>query len=164
MIPTAWKRRLGEKAYNQLIAAAQGATEEQVCAVLDSLGESGTVFPTAFPVYAADGHTAMLPDGHRAMTPAGIAQWYAHRGQSFLILRIPQLMRAVSGGLVARLQEVLDTYADQCRSEGVPLTVIDDVRVGGDALLAPEQVGAALAAASAEVPAREASNTYVANP
>ena len=145
MGPEAWRRQIGEDAFNHICAHEENNTaatsyahdiERGVADTLTRAVEAGFRAPGVAPTIDPKGTKVLWPGGDEndrpVLTAAGLLRLYTLRGHGFLIMRVPQLLRAVAGDLLPRLQEVMAAYEDQCRAEGVePLPVDWRVFVGG---------------------------------
>jgi len=136
MTPDAWKRMLGEPAWNALIEAGYTPEEpdDALAAILTKASELGFTVPAEAPQLNSAGTKTFLPSGLAALTATGLRRFWASRGHGFILLRVEQLLRAVDGPLLPRLQEMLLGYEEQCFHEGVtaiPNGADDRVFVGG---------------------------------
>jgi|TARA_R110000824_G_scaffold82700_3_gene207250 hypothetical protein len=136
MTPEAWKRMIGEPAWVRLARAAGPAQgrEEQVAAILTAASEAGFTVPAQAPTINRSGTVASWPSGLAALTAEGLRRYWASKGHGFILLRVPQLLKAMDGPLLPRLQEVLMAYEEQCSIDGkAPLPGWADLRyfVGG---------------------------------
>lgn len=124
MGPEAWKRSIGESAWRALVRSdATDLDEQQVAQVLNTAVAVGFRPPEQAPVVDPRGTKVLWPRGDdgvvSVLTADGLAEHWAARGHGWLLLRAPQLCRAVAGGMLARLTELLAAYEEQCQIDGV---------------------------------------------
>lgn len=140
MNPSQWKAKLGENSWNQLMRAyvqAPISEEDEVAAVLTQATQLGFSFPEAAPVVNPKGTSLLWPNGKATITADGLAEHYRLLGHGFLLIRVPQLLKACAPTqLLARLQEIMGLYEMQCEADGVetlPEPACSRVFVGGKA-------------------------------
>lgn len=133
MGPEAWKRKIGEEAWIHVVGEyssgpQQSAEEAVVADVLTRACEAGFRPPGLQPKVDPAGTKVLwpTPQGDRpVLTAAGLLNYYKRKGHGFVIFRMEQLMRAVAGPLLPRLQEVFAAYEEQCAEEGTPPVPLD---------------------------------------
>jgi hypothetical protein len=126
MGPEAWKRHIGEDAWNHLVHSGAIDTDPQDLAqILTAATEIGFLAPGAAPRVDARGTRLLWPGGAITVTAEGLRAYYASRGHGFFLLRMSALLRACAGVLMPRLQEILAAYEEQCTLEGVSPVAMD---------------------------------------
>ena len=131
MGPEQWREKLGASAWAYVSAPPgfEAVDPETVAAILTRATEIGARMPTRAPQVDPRG-TKMFwpgPGGGQApsLTALGLLRHWEARGHGFLLLRLPILMHAVAGPLLARFQEILKAYEDQAEREGAEPLPID---------------------------------------
>lgn len=131
MTPTAWKQALGETAWNHIMKAkANGGPEEFLAEVLNRATEVGFQAPVRAPQINPEGTKLLWDTTDKnqkvpALTATGLLEHWEDRGHGWLLMKLPQLMRAVRGPMLPRFQELWIAYESQCEIEEVnPLPVI----------------------------------------
>ncbi len=118
--------RLGESAFNAIVENVEVPCpmdpEEKrkfVADVLAAASEYGGVkLPFKAPKLNDKLTVKGFPGGVPALTTKGLAEFYASKGWTYMVLRIGPLVRGFMGQ-TERLQEVLALYEAQCAAEGV---------------------------------------------
>jgi hypothetical protein len=150
MGPEAWKRQLGEDAWNHIVGevaeekwegggalyANDGWEERQAADILTRACEGGFRPPGLRPTIDPNGTKVLWPAPGGGMRPVltalGVLRLYQGRGHGFVILRVEQLLKAVAGPLLPRLQEIFSAYEEQCETDTInALPVNWRVFVGG---------------------------------
>lgn len=125
MKPEAWKRRIGADTWKYLIESlnvVDVGVEDVAAEVLTRLYEVGWRGPERPPRVDPRGVKVLWPsaDGDiPVLTSEGLEAYWRARGHRWVLLRAPQLCRAMAGPLAARLQEMLAAYEEQCRADEV---------------------------------------------
>lgn len=124
MGPEAWKRTIGESAWRALVRSDSTDLDElQVAQVLNTAVAVGFRPPELAPVVDPRGTKVLWPRGQDGSVPVltahGLQEHWEARGHGWVLLRVPQLCRAVAGGMLARLTELLAAYEEQCQIDGV---------------------------------------------
>ena len=116
----AWKRELGEEAWNHLVGAAHEDVDEKMidheymAQILTAATEVGFTAPPTAPRVAPGGTRVMFPGHEPALTARGLLEhWKAH-GHGWVIFRCEQLARAIAGPMLPRMQEIANAYEAQC--------------------------------------------------
>lgn len=139
MSPSLWKQKIGDRNWGMLLQTLKDAyaheveikpngehftDEDRLAAVLTKASTIGLQVPERVPVVNAAGTKLLWPSTQitqAALTAQGMLNYYARRGHGWFILRMPQLMRACTPmGMLARLQEILALYEQQCYDEEIP--------------------------------------------
>jgi hypothetical protein len=138
MSPELWRRKIGETSWDMIkselnrFVNGQANTgdlvvadpEEVIAAVLTKACALGFSFPEEAPTVTPQGTKMIWPTADNtqraSLTAQGLEGYYARRGAGFYLLRMPQLLRACAPTqMLARLQEILAAYEEQCHLEGV---------------------------------------------
>ena len=136
MIAETWKRRLGAEPWNFIV----GDSDPEVIAdALTRAFEVGWRGPETQPRIDPQGSRVIWPStkaaGIGSLTADGLIRHYEKKGHRWFLLRMPQLIQSVAGPLMARLQEILASYEDQCQADGLetlPGELDSNVFVGGE--------------------------------
>ena len=126
MQPKSWKRRLGEEAYAYIVEnidITESGLESVLAEFLTRLYEIGWRGQEDVPRLDPEGTKVLWPstdgDGTPVLTSRGLEKFWTQRGHGWVLLRAPQLARAMAGPLAPRLQEMLAAYEEQCAADGV---------------------------------------------
>ena len=121
MTPDAWKRMIGEDVWERLIEAGyHGVPDDALAAILTTASEAGFTAPARAPKINRSGTVASWAPGVLALTAEGLRRYWAAKGHGFILLRVEQLLKALDGPLLPRLQELLLAYEEQCAVDGKP--------------------------------------------
>ncbi len=156
MTVTSWRRAIGDAAFNYIVlgtsgvahsdtyaSQVQGVHAQQVAEILTRAFEMGWRAPMGNPGVSAEGTRVLWPSG-AVLTARGLLRHWQIRGHGFLLLRVDQLLKAVAGPLLPRLQEMLTAYEAQCEVDRVaPLGEGADLRVfvGGEGVIGRGPLG-----------------------
>lgn len=141
MKPESWKRRLGDEAYTYLTdnLLINAGIEEVLAELLTRLYEIGWRGQEDIPRIDPNGTKVLWPgndgEGIPVLTSKGLEKYWTQRGHGWVLLRAPQLVRAMAGPLAPRLQEMLAAYEEQCEAdevEPIPEWADWSVFVGGE--------------------------------
>tara|TARA_R110002020_G_scaffold27266_11_gene87965 strand:+ start:470 stop:964 length:495 start_codon:yes stop_codon:yes gene_type:complete len=143
MQPKSWKRRIGDEAYNYLTSDLpihpDASIEDVLASILTRLYEIGWRGQEDIPRIDPNGTKVLWPgpneEGIPVLTSKGLEKFWTQRGHGWVLLRAPQLVRAMAGPLAPRLQEMLAAYEEQCEADEVdPIPEWADwsVFVGGE--------------------------------
>ena len=129
MGPDGWRSLIGDEAWTHLVGpvsdveAMPGGAEDAVAAVLTRATELGFRAPDPGPHARVRGMGRLLHwEGEEpVLTADGYLGRLEALGAGWFLLRVPQLVRAVGGPLLERLNEIMGLYTVQCEREGVPL-------------------------------------------
>lgn len=139
MGPDAWKQALGSSAWEYL---TERHNPDAVAEILTRASEAGWVAPTLKPSII-QGRKVLWPTAQNGvtvqLTARGWGEYWRAKGHGWLLLRVPELMYAVAGPLLPRLQEILGAYEEVCTAdslpvvpEGVPTWFVGGVESGCD--------------------------------
>lgn len=141
MGPEAWRRRIGDAAFDHLVKTAltAGVTSPSastiVALVLTQAVEVGFQDPGVAPTIDPRGTKVLWPGSPASLTAKGLAEFYGRKGHRWYLLKVDVLLAACAGPLLARLQEVLAAYEEECRDRRLPVLPVDlddKVFVGGE--------------------------------
>jgi hypothetical protein len=145
MGPDAWKRMIGESAWQHILTRVMDgvvvvespiSTEATLARALTAATECGFIAPQKAPTVDPRGTKVLWPDQQGvkgSLLAMGLLSEWEARGHGFLLLRVRHLLRAVAGPLLPRLQEILAAYEEECELDGVFPTPINwRVFVGGE--------------------------------
>ena len=115
MTAEGWRNKVGDSAFNHVRdAMGPATTDAQVACVLDAAHEVGWRAPEAQPIVSLEKTKVTFPGAPSTLTSLGFAQWCEEKGHGWVIFRVPQLARAITGPWYSTFADIWAAYCSEC--------------------------------------------------